>query len=157
VGKYISGSFTARNLSKWADYCSQNSQVPLGCVSKPGPALTENTVPKQLTPWKPGQSGNPAGRPKGSRNRLSEDFVCAFADDFAEYGVEVIEKVRRERPSDYLKIAASLLPKDLEVTLNSNLQTAGILAAAATFSEAYAIARSVITGDVVEAEIVQDD
>jgi len=52
-------------------------------------------------------------------------------------------KVRRERPTDYLKIAASLLPKDLEVTLN--LETAGILAAAATFSEACQIARSVIS------------
>jgi integrase len=30
---------------------------------------TENTVPKQLTPFKPGESGNPAGRPKGSRNK----------------------------------------------------------------------------------------
>jgi hypothetical protein len=29
---------------------------------------TEKTVPKQLTPFKPGQSGNPNGRPKGSRN-----------------------------------------------------------------------------------------
>jgi hypothetical protein len=31
-------------------------------------APTEKTVPKQLTPFKPGQSGNPNGRPKGSRN-----------------------------------------------------------------------------------------
>lgn len=32
---------------------------------------SESTVkiPPQLTPFKPGQSGNPAGRPKGSRNR----------------------------------------------------------------------------------------
>jgi Family of unknown function (DUF5681) len=30
--------------------------------------LTDKTVPKQLTPFRPGQSGNPKGRPKGSRN-----------------------------------------------------------------------------------------
>jgi hypothetical protein len=29
---------------------------------------TVNTVPKQLRPFRPGQSGNPNGRPKGSRN-----------------------------------------------------------------------------------------
>jgi hypothetical protein len=110
-----------------------------------------------LTPWKPGQSGNPGGRPKGSRNRLSEDFIRAFAEDFEVHGAAVIEEVRRERPSDYLKIAASLLPKDFELTVNTNLETASILAAASTFSEAYAIARSMITTDVVEAEVVQDD
>ena len=27
-------------------------------------------------PWKPGESGNPAGRPKGSRNKLSEEFIA---------------------------------------------------------------------------------
>ena len=30
---------------------------------------TDDAVPKQLTPWRPGQSGNPAGRPKGSRHK----------------------------------------------------------------------------------------
>jgi len=121
-------------------------------VSKTKAPVTENTAPKQLTPWKPGQSGNPGGRPKGSRNRLSEDFIRAFADDFEVYGAAVIEEVRRERPSDYLKICASLLPNDLEVTLNSNLETASILAAAATFSEAYQIARSIIDVEAVKNE-----
>jgi Family of unknown function (DUF5681) len=37
---------------------------------------TDNTNGQQK-PWlfKPGQSGNPAGRPKGSRNKLAEDFL----------------------------------------------------------------------------------
>jgi Family of unknown function (DUF5681) len=30
--------------------------------------VTDNTVPKQLKPFKPGKSGNPKGRPKGARN-----------------------------------------------------------------------------------------
>ena len=32
---------------------------------------TENTSQKQLTPWLPGQSGNPNGRPKGARNKTT--------------------------------------------------------------------------------------
>jgi hypothetical protein len=32
------------------------------------PRRTDKTVPKQLKPFRPGQSGNPSGRPKGARN-----------------------------------------------------------------------------------------
>ena len=31
---------------------------------------------RELTQFKPGQSGNPKGRPQGSRNKLSEDFLA---------------------------------------------------------------------------------
>ena len=58
---------------------------------------------------------NPAGRPKGTRNKLSENFLHAFARDFEQHGAAVIEKVRNERPQDYLKIAASLLPKEMAI------------------------------------------
>jgi hypothetical protein len=65
--------------------------------------------------WQPGQSGNPAGRPKGSRNKLSEEFLRAFAQDFEQHGATVIETVRQERPQDYLRVAASLMPKQMEI------------------------------------------
>ena len=78
--------------------------------------ITDNAARKQQVgrPFKPGQSGNPAGRPKGSRNRHSENFLNAFARDFERHGAAVIETVRKERPQDYLKVAASLLPKQME-------------------------------------------
>jgi hypothetical protein len=58
--------------------------------------------------------GNP-GRPKGSRNKLGEAFITALHDDFQEHGVAVIAKVRDERPHEYLKVVASLLPKQVEI------------------------------------------
>jgi hypothetical protein len=61
--------------------------------------------------FKPGQSGNPGGRPKGARSKLSESFLKALSEDFATNGIEVIEKVRNDRPHEYLKIAAAVLPK----------------------------------------------
>jgi hypothetical protein len=74
----------------------------------------DNTEEQQAPRWQPGQSGNPAGRPKGSRNKLSEAFLQALADDFDANGAEVIERVRQERPHDYLKVCASVMPRRLE-------------------------------------------
>ena len=41
--------------------------------------MPETTEKKQDTRFKPGQSGNPAGRPKGSRNRVSEKLLETLA------------------------------------------------------------------------------
>lgn len=81
----------------------------------------ENTGPKQDTRFKPGQSGNPAGKPKGSRHALGEAFVKALHDDFAAHGVSVIEAVRREKPDQYMKVVASLLPKEFKIETTSDL------------------------------------
>ena len=69
---------------------------------------------KQQSQWKPGQSGNPAGRPKGARNKLSESFLNALACDFDAHGQDVIAKVRENRPHEYLRVIAATLPKRLE-------------------------------------------
>ena len=63
--------------------------------------------------FKPGQSGNPAGRPVGNRNKLNEKFILALHDDFVEHGSAVIEKVRKTKPEIYLKVIASILPREL--------------------------------------------
>jgi hypothetical protein len=67
-----------------------------------------------LTGSKPGP-----GRPQGSRNRHSENFLTAFADDFEARGAEVIERVRIEQPAIYLKIAADLLPKQTALEISA--------------------------------------
>lgn len=69
--------------------------------------------------FKPGQSGNPKGRPKGSRNKLSEDFIRDMQTAWETQGEAVIQKVIDEKPADFLKVVASLLPK--EFNLNANL------------------------------------
>ena len=85
---------------------------------KKGRATTDSTVPKQFQgyEWKPGQSGNPIGRPKGTRNKLSEAFLAAMCNDFEEHGQTVIDTVRAEKPADYLKIIAAIVPKEFNIT-----------------------------------------
>lgn len=68
-----------------------------------------------LKQFQPGQSGNPKGRAKGSRNKLGEDFLSALQADFALHGAGTITKVREERPHEYLKIVAGILPKELNL------------------------------------------
>ena len=77
--------------------------------------------PRSKTWFQPGNNANPRGRPKGSRNKISEEFIAALCEDFEQHGVDVIEAVRTERPADYLKIIASIVPKELNVT-GSSLQ-----------------------------------
>ena len=58
------------------------------------------------------QGGSARGRMKGARNRLHGEFVVALQDHFAERGQAAIEIVFREKPVEYLKIIASVLPKE---------------------------------------------
>jgi hypothetical protein len=68
--------------------------------------------------WKPGESGNSyrtAPRAKVTREKLGQSFVGAIYEDFIEFGQAAIVRVRKEEPGTYLKIIASMLPKELHV------------------------------------------
>jgi hypothetical protein len=71
-------------------------------------------VLKQDTRFKPGQSGKPAGRPKGSRNKFTEAFFQLLYADYDEHGRDVIEQVRQKHPLQYLRLIVSVLPKRRE-------------------------------------------
>ena len=57
-----------------------------------------------------------SGRGKGIRNRLSHSFLEALAEDFEKHGIEAIRITRVERPAEYCKIVAALLPRELDIT-----------------------------------------
>ncbi|RYE67350.1 MAG: hypothetical protein EOO79_05325 [Oxalobacteraceae bacterium] len=75
----------------------------------------ETTGQKQDTRFKPGQSGNPAGRPKGARAKLAQDFVQAMHESFQSRGRQAIEAVIDEKPDQYLKVMAALCPKEFSL------------------------------------------
>lgn len=76
---------------------------------------------KEDKPWlvKPGQVLNPKGRPKGSRNKFAEEFIKDFLRDWELNGKAAIRKARKTDPVAYLKVAASLLPKDFNLNVSS--------------------------------------
>lgn len=65
--------------------------------------------------WKPGQSGNPKGRKKGSRNKITKAYLKALKADFKEHGKETLEKVRKSDPKAYMRLVAELVPKEVDL------------------------------------------
>ena len=84
---------------------------------KKGSDTTEGKL-SGLIPFKSGPewTGNRLGRPKGSRNKLSEAFLSAMCNDFEVHGQTVIDTVRADKPADYLKIIAAIVPKEFNIT-----------------------------------------
>ncbi len=70
--------------------------------------------------FQPGQSGNPAGRPVGSKNRFSalkEAFVEAF-DGIG--GVDSLTEWAKDNPDKFYPLMTRLFPKELEVESKSS-------------------------------------
>ena len=71
-----------------------------------------------LRPWQPGQSGNPEGRKKGSRNKLGEAFLEDMLHAWESQGPTAIQKVIEKKPEVFLKVVADLMPKDVNLNVN---------------------------------------
>jgi hypothetical protein len=69
--------------------------------------------------FKPGQSGNPLGRPQGARSKFSEQACADALADWTEHGKGALEKVRIEDPSTYLRVLFSIIPKDIAVSIEN--------------------------------------
>jgi hypothetical protein len=63
-------------------------------------------------------NGRNGGRKPGSRNQLGEAFIADLYADWQANGVGTIVKVSEERPADYLKVIASILPKDMNLKVS---------------------------------------
>ena len=72
-------------------------------------------MPRKDTQFRSGSewNGNAAGRPLGSKNKLSESFLDELTKSFKKHGKTAIDRVVKDEPAQYLKIIAGLMPKEL--------------------------------------------
>lgn len=83
-------------------------------MAKPKKKLNQAFL-RNIERVKNGECLNPAGRPKGSRNKFAEAFVNDFLKDWETHGSETIVRVREEDPSTYIRVSSTLLPKDFNI------------------------------------------
>ena len=74
-------------------------------------AAPDNTG-RQQGQWRLGQSGNPAGRPIGSRNKFSEAFLADLLGTWEEHEKAALERGATNNPAVFLRVAASDLYDD---------------------------------------------
>jgi hypothetical protein len=60
--------------------------------------------------FRKGESGNLGGRPTGARNRLCSTFLRDLVEDWEQHGKAAIQIMRMERPRDYVRVVAGILP-----------------------------------------------
>ena len=63
---------------------------------------------------RPFEKGNP-GRPKGSKNKLSEDFLRDICEVWDKHGKDALLTVARDEPAKFVQVAASLIPKEMKI------------------------------------------
>ncbi|MQF67316.1 hypothetical protein FIM07_02610 [SAR202 cluster bacterium AD-802-F09_MRT_200m] len=88
---------------------------------------TANNADNNLSPWKPGQSGNPSGRPRGTRDlagyvlettdagkELVDALVCIARGTMPNVATQEGSRTRKDqqvRPADQLKAIEMLLDR----------------------------------------------
>ncbi len=60
-------------------------------------------------------TGNLRGNAQRTRHMFSKAFVEALLEDFREWGPQAITRVRTETPAAYLRVCATLVPKELKL------------------------------------------
>ena len=102
----------------------------------------DSIAPKQVgRPFQPGQSGNPAGRPIGSRNKLCQDFIADLAEVHSRLGKAAIERVAEQEPAKFMSIVAGLMPRNLDMTLAVSHD---LVADVSSYLQAFRMARDYI-------------
>jgi hypothetical protein len=93
-------------------------------------SLVEQTAPAQVVAktksygnpgWKKGVSGNPNGRPTAARQRFTQSFLTDLASTWQKQGKPCLDKLAKTDPATFVRVCASLIPKEVKLEASSPL------------------------------------
>ena len=108
-----------------------------------------------LPPYQKGQSGNPAGRPMHSRQKLTEKFIDDLSKFYEVEGASLIKRVADEQPAMLLQVVARLLPKDISLNVSGSIETELTDQQRVRIAEAWMMGRQSDRLDAIEGEAVR--
>jgi hypothetical protein len=96
-----------RVASKGQEFAAIDAQV-----SEPAKAGEHTPRKSHLMPaWKPGESGNKKGRPKGARSKISEAVYAVILAD-VEHAAGVLARIREKDPIAWFSIVLRFVPAE---------------------------------------------
>ena len=67
-------------------------------------------------PWEKGKSGNPKGKAIGRRDSITNAFLKDLDEEWRENGRQALKDAREQQPALFVKVVASLLPRDVQIS-----------------------------------------
>lgn len=128
----------------------------MGRMKIPDAASTAPRRPHLAPPFPKGVSGNPAGRPMHSRQKLTEKFIDDLSKFYEVEGASLIKRVADEQPAMLLQVVARLLPKDISLNVSGSIETELTIDQRTRIAEAWLMGQSDRL-DVLEGQAVRCD
>ncbi len=88
------------------------------------------------------------GRPRGSRNKLGEQLISDLHAEWQKSGAAALKRVAEDDPVAFVKVVASILPREIDATLSIDTD---LFAECRDFAAAFRLSQQVIGGEI-EAE-----
>ena len=89
--------------------------------------MTRNTSPNKGINGRDAKSGRfltgntGGGRKVGSRNKLTTEFIDDLYSEWRRSGATVLKRLAQDDPGGFARLVAGVLPRELDVTVNSDL------------------------------------
>lgn len=92
------------------------------------------------------------GRPKGSRNKLGEQFIQDLYSEWQESGVSALKRVAADDPTAFVRLVAGVLPRELDATLTVSSEHLELFAECRDYAAAFKKASEIIGSELVLVE-----